>query len=32
MNSHENIRGNLALILPALKEKWDEWRGKFPGT
>jgi hypothetical protein len=32
MNSHENIRRNLALILPALKEKWDEWRGKFPGT
>lgn len=32
MNSRENIRRNLELILPALKEKWDEWRAKFPGT
>ena len=32
MNSRENIRRNLELILPALKEKWDEWRGKFLGT
>ncbi len=31
MNSRENIRRNLELILPALKEKWDEWRAKFPG-
>lgn len=32
MNSRENIRRNLELSLPALKEKWDEWREKFPGT
>jgi hypothetical protein len=32
MNSRENARRNLGLILPSLKTKWDEWRKKFPGT
>jgi hypothetical protein len=31
MNSRENVRRNLELILPILKEKWNDWRGKFPG-
>ncbi|HXX18217.1 MAG TPA: hypothetical protein VEJ46_02340 [Candidatus Acidoferrum sp.] len=30
MNSRENVRRNMTLILPALKEKWNEWREKFP--
>jgi hypothetical protein len=30
MNSHENARRNLEIILPTLKEKWNEWREKFP--
>ena len=29
MSSRENIRRNLELILPALKQKWNEWRVKF---
>ena len=29
MNSHENIRRNLELILPALKVKWNEWLEKL---
>src|SRR5579885_1087983 len=32
MNSRENVRRNLELIVPTLKEKWDEWRAKFPRT
>lgn len=28
MNSRENVRRNLELILPTLKEKWNEWRKK----
>jgi hypothetical protein len=32
MNSRENVRRNLELILPSLKTKWDEWRKKFPRT
>jgi len=32
MNSRENVRRNLELILPYLKTKWDEWRKKFPRT
>ena len=28
MNSRENVRRNLELILPALKEKWNKWREK----
>jgi hypothetical protein len=32
MNSHENVRRNLELIIPTLKEKWNEWREKFPRT
>lgn len=30
MNSRENVRRNLELILPTLKQKWEEWREKFP--
>ena len=30
MNSRENVRRNLELIVPSLKEKWNEWREKFP--
>ena len=26
MSSRENVRGNLELIFPTLKEKWNEWR------
>lgn len=29
MNSRENARRNLELILPPLKEKWNEWRRKY---
>jgi len=29
MNSRENVRRNLELVLPALKEKWSAWRVKF---
>jgi hypothetical protein len=29
MSSRENARRNLELILPALKEKWSEWRKKY---
>jgi hypothetical protein len=29
MNSRENVRRNLELILPALKQRWNEWRQKF---
>ena len=29
MNSRDNVRRNLELILPTLKEKWNEWRKKF---
>ncbi len=32
MNSRENVRRNLELILPTLKEKWNEWREKFKGA
>lgn len=32
MNSRENVRRNLELILPTLKDKWNEWREKFPKT
>lgn len=30
MNSRDNARRNLELILPTLKQKWEEWREKFP--
>lgn len=26
MTSHENVRKNLASILPELKKRWEEWR------
>jgi hypothetical protein len=29
MSSRDNVRRNLELILPALREKWEEWREKF---
>lgn len=29
MNSRDNVRRNLELILPTLNEKWNEWREKF---
>ncbi|MGB8473938.1 MAG: hypothetical protein WCE61_07640 [Candidatus Acidiferrum sp.] len=29
MNSRENVRRNLELILPTLKQRWEEWREKF---
>jgi hypothetical protein len=29
MNSRDNARRNLELILPALKQRWNEWRHKF---
>lgn len=32
MNSRENARRNLEIIIPALKQKWNEWREKFPRT
>jgi hypothetical protein len=32
MSSRENVRRNLELILPTLKEKWNEWREKFLGA
>lgn len=28
-DSRENVRANLELICPTLKEKWNEWREKF---
>lgn len=32
MSSRENVRRNLELIFPTLKEKWNEWREKFHGA
>jgi hypothetical protein len=32
MESRENAKRNLELILPELKEKWQEWREKFSNT
>ena len=29
MNSRENVRRNLELILPSLKPHWNDWRTKF---
>jgi hypothetical protein len=28
MNSRENVRRNLQLLVPLLKPHWEEWRGK----
>jgi hypothetical protein len=32
MDSRENARRNLEVVLPILKKKWDEWRKKFSNT
>jgi hypothetical protein len=29
MDSRENVRRNLRLVLPKLKEQWDKWRKEF---
>ncbi len=29
MSSRENVRRNLEFSLPALKEKWEEWRQRY---
>src|SRR5437016_8526067 len=29
MNSRENARKNLELIVPTLKKEWNDWREKF---
>jgi hypothetical protein len=31
MTSRENVKKNLEVILPALKQKWQEWQRKYPG-
>jgi hypothetical protein len=30
INNRENARRNLELIVSALKDKWEEWRQRFP--
>lgn len=32
MNSRENARRNLEIVLPALKKKWQGWRDRKPGS
>ena len=32
MNTRVNARRNLELILPTLRERWNEWRARFPRT
>ena len=29
MESRENVRRNLRLVLPKLREQWDTWRERF---
>jgi len=29
MDSHENVRRNLAAVLPRLRPKWEEWGERF---